>query len=611
MGDEKTLTAKLEAFMEQMATRQQALEEQVAMLSFSVQKTTKGDSEKNNEEQGSSGGKKRNSDSQHGWGMVPRHSKMEFPTYDGVRDPLRWLKRCEKLFSNQQTNEEEKVSLTSFHLLGEAQLWFDQIEEEEANLDWERFRECCHVRFGPPMSNNPLGELVNLRQTGTVEEYQRQFQSLLARTTDLKPRQQVNLFITGLVEELRIDIEMQQPGNLGVAMNMDRSLERKQKVSSKMLSQTNLNWSTSQNAGSTSIIPTNKSFAKEGGQTTKPMGNNSNIGSSAPFIKRLTRAEMAERRAKGLCYNCDESYSMGHRCKRLFWIEVPDIEDEQDDEVDDLEISLHAIRGTCNSSTMQLTTKMSGKTVLVLVDSGSTHNFLREGLVPRLGLKKQKKSGLQVCVANGERVPSIGICKTVQFVVANDNFQADFYTIPLEGFDMILGVKWLCTLGPILWDFSSLTMQFAVNKKKILWQGQHPEEVPRLSLIQGQDLTNIVLDKLLVEFVHLFQEPSGLPPNRKCNHRITLKPGTGPIVVRPYRYPHFQKDEIEKQCDQMLQQGIIRPSRSPFSSLVLLVKKHDGSWRFCIDYRELNACTVKDKYPIPVVDELLDELHGA
>ncbi|PPS18151.1 hypothetical protein GOBAR_AA02408 [Gossypium barbadense] len=146
-------------------------------------------------------------------------------------------------------------------------------------------------------------------------------------------------------------------------------------------------------------------------------------------------------------------------------IEVPDIENEQNDEVDDLEISLHAIRGTCNSSTMQLPAKVSGKIVLVLVDSGNTHNFLCEGLVPRLGLKIQKKRGLQ-------------------FVVANDNFQADFYTIPLEGFDMILGVKWLCTLGPILWDFSSLIMQFVVNKKKILWQGQPPEEVPRLSLIQ-------------------------------------------------------------------------------------------------------------------------------
>jgi hypothetical protein len=120
-----------------------------------------------------------------------------------------------------------------------------------------------------------------------------------------------------------------------------------------------------------------------------------------------------------------------------------------------------------------------------------------------------------------------------------------------------------------------------------------------------------IIQTLLSRYQSLFDQPSSLPPLRSHDHRIHLLPDATLVNVRPYRYPYYQKAEIEKQISEMLQSGMIRPSRSPFSSPVLLVKKKDGTWRFCTDYRALNTITVKDSFPIPTVDELLDELYGA
>ena len=132
-----------------------------------------------------------------------------------------------------------------------------------------------------------------------------------------------------------------------------------------------------------------------------------------------------------------------------------------------------------------------------------------------------------------------------------------------------------------------------------------------MSIAEGKNQLLEEVATLLHEFKSVFGTPEGLPPLRNHKHQINLKEGAQAIYQRPYRYPYYQKNEIEKIVKDLLSAGLIRNSSSPFASPVLLVRKVDGSWRMCIDYRALNQETIKDKYPIPVIDELLDELFGA
>jgi hypothetical protein len=116
---------------------------------------------------------------------------------------------------------------------------------------------------------------------------------------------------------------------------------------------------------------------------------------------------------------------------------------------------------------------------------------------------------------------------------------------------------------------------------------------------------------LLQHFEVVFSSQRKLPPSRLQDHEIPLKPDSKPHNIRPYRVPHTQKNEVEKLIQAMLKDELIRPSSNPYSSPAILVRKKDESWRLCITYRELNAQTIKNKLPIPIIEDLLDELRGA
>ncbi|KAK8938724.1 hypothetical protein KSP39_PZI011094 [Platanthera zijinensis] len=292
-----------------------------------------------------------------------------------------------------------------------------------------------------------------------------------------------------------------------------------------------------------------------------------------------------------------------------------------------LELPYFSVGGITGPRTMKIRGRLQDRDIILMINSGASHNFISDDLARELALPFKPSPAFTVCLGDGRRRPTQGQCQAVTLTLGACAVTADFYIFGLGGLDAILGVAWLQTLGDVRVNWATMTMHFqprpishcltgdstllqtrvsfrALQRTSELWPLQLvPEAEPAPP---PEDLRH-----LLHEFAELFEAPSGLPPIRHTDHAIVLQPGTSAVSVRPYRYRHVQKDEIERLVQEMLLGGIIWPSASPFSSPVLLVRKKDGSWRFCVDYRELNKATVSDKYPIPVIQELLDELHDA
>ena len=275
--------------------------------------------------------------------------------------------------------------------------------------------------------------------------------------------------------------------------------------------------------------------------------------------------------------------------------------------------------------TLKLQGELRGIPIQVLIDIKASHNFISCKLVSKLDLPTSSFSGLYIHLGDGHRIWVQERCNRVYIQLGELSCKLSALIFELGNLDMVLGidgrmrflqgdhyVELLASSSP---TNSSVALKVWLDKQAVgFWAhlGAIKEGGPL-------SLTNHILDStqrqqllvVLEKYSEFFSEPSTMPPARSFDHPINLFPNQGPVSVHPYRYPYVQKEEIERQVIELLTKGLIRHSRSAYSSPVILVRKKDQSWRMCIDYRALNKVTVLDKFLIPMIEELLDDLHGS
>jgi len=508
----------------------------------------------------------------------PSSIKLELPRFDGS-DPLGWIFKIKQFFEFHNIPEDQRLRLASFYMEGEALTWYQWMHSNNQLLSWPMFLHALELRFAPSHYDDPKGALFKLCQTTSVKDYQTAFENLANRITGLPSEFYLSCFISGLKPEIRRELQAFQPLLIAQAISLAKLQEEKLNDKSSSF------YTKPGNTNSNSTIPPRSSF-----RPTVTASPQKTPTTPKPFpIKRLSLAELQARREQNLCYNCDEKYVFGHKCKRQFHLLIaePDPTDPTPDLLtqllpepvttppepnvpeDPAQISLHALMGHTIPQTLRVLGHIAKTPVQVLIDSGSTHNFIHDRVAKQLGLPLHQAQAFNVLVGNGAALDCSYICPQTLLSLDSHDFIVDLFVLPLSGADLVLGVQWLRSLGPVLTDYEALTLKF-VRGDKIVQISAGSKPIPeaaslhQLRRLASTDALDTVcqfqllspqttepqhhpdIQQLLSKFTHIFSEPNTLPPARTINHHIPLLEGANPVNVRPYCYPQFQKQEIEK-----------------------------------------------------------------
>ncbi|XP_060190417.1 uncharacterized protein LOC132619575 [Lycium barbarum] len=540
--------------------------------------------------------------------------KWELPSFEG-HEPKVWIRKCERYFNLYRTPEDQKVEAAALYLNGIAEVWYHSLVLSRSTLNWTEFQEELISRFAEVLAEDIVEEFNKLSQDGTVDEFLGKFEDLkaqmLVRNPLLDESHFISSFIGALKEEIKFGVKMFKPDTLKFAIEQARMQEKAIEAALKR---------------------------EQAEAKNKPTVSNTLAVRKPPTIRTNAFRLSPECQRKQLNYLLGE-LTPEQQTEGNEIIKVPTgliIEGGLEQEVQEA-ICMNAFSGNNRGeNTILVGRTVKKRQIILMINSGSTHSFIDEHTMKETGYQATYCAPVRVTVADGNYVMCTSHCKGFTWKMHGRSFQEDLLLIPIGGCDLVLGNNWMKKHNPTKFDHEKKCVTIGRKGNKLVLQGITEEG--RLSMMisksiskvlkkghtliahlfmmsvevqQGQEQIEEVIQDVISQYPDVFAEPKTLPPIRTLDHCIPLKPGAMPVSLRPYRYNFHQKDELEKQVEEMLGSGIIQPSQSPFSSPALLVKKKDGTWRFCVDYRGLNDITIKDKYPIPIVDDLLDELHGS
>jgi hypothetical protein len=593
--------------------------------------------------------------------------KVDIPDFEGKMQPddfIDWLTTVERIFDFKDVPENRKVKVVAIKLRKHASIWWEHLKRQrecegrERITTWAKMKREIKRKYLPDhYKQDAFMKFHNFKQRElSVEEYTAEFDHLMIRCDVVEQEEQmIARYLGGLRVEINDVVQLQPYWNYydvcKLAMKVEKQQKEKRGNSFRSFTRDGVSNRGSGSTSKTTTIP--KTAA------AKPK-NEATPGSNRPVISNTNRR----------CFKCQGFGHIASDCpnRKMVTLVEEDMEMEDEDDfspetnehVAEEEEITYADRG--EALVVQRSLKVTyvedewlrnnifhtrctshGKVCNVIIDGGSCENVVAATMVEKLKLKTEDhpepyklqwlRKGNEVKV-NKRCLVEFSIGKNYKDAVVCD-------IVPMDACHLLLGRPWQYDRKTKHDGFKN-TYSFEKDGVKVLLAPLKMVHVPKPSFGEGTNLlTRSGVEKALMEngegfaivvreekepteippslipFLKEFSDvvpeeiPHGLPPMRDMQHCIDLVPGSVLPNKPAYRLNPKEHEELQRQVEELIEKGLVRESMSPCAVSAFLVPKKDGFWRMCIDSRAVNKITIRYRFPIPRLDDLLDQLYGA
>ncbi|KAL0544030.1 hypothetical protein IC582_019141 [Cucumis melo] len=553
-----------------------------------------------------------------------------------------WLSSLETIFRYMKCPEDQKVQCAVFMLTDRGTAWWETTERmlggDVSQITWQQFKESFYAKFfSASLRDAKRQEFLNLEQGDmTVEQYDAEFDMLSRFAPEMIATEaaRADKFVRGLRLDIQGLVRAFRPATHADALRLAEDLSLQERANS---SKTASRGSTSgqKRKAEQQPVPVPQRNFRPGGEFRSFQQKPFEAGEAArgkPLCTtcgkhHLGRCLFGTR----TCFKCRQEGHTADRCP----LRVTGIAQNQGAGAphQGRVFATNRTEAEKAGTVVTGTLPVLGHYALVLFDSGSSHSFISSAFVSHARLEVEPLHHvLSVSTPSGECMLSKEKVKACQIEIAGHVIEVTLIVLDMLDFDVILGMDWLaanhasidCSRKEVTFNPPSMaSFKFkgggskslpqvisAIRASKLLSQGTWGILASVVDTREAD--VSLSSEPVVRDYPDVFpEELPGLPPHREVEFAIELEPGTVLISRAPYRMAPAELKELKVQLQELLDKGFIRPSVSPWGAPVLFVKKKDGSMRLCIDYRELNKVTVKNRYPLPRIDDLFDQLQGA